>query len=64
MNDSEAAARLARASRTAPSALESSPGGDCRRSCTRHPANWAWATSYNQYDWMDVHTLSGELDPL
>jgi len=41
---------------------EASAGDGSRRVRTRQATNWAWATPHDQYDWMDSHTLSGDLD--
>jgi hypothetical protein len=45
---------------TTPPTEENSPGAERRSACTRRHPNWAWATLCGQYDWMDLHSLSGE----
>jgi hypothetical protein len=45
---------------TAQSTQENTPARESRHARTRRSSNWAWATPDNQYDWMDLHTLSGE----
>jgi hypothetical protein len=49
---------------TALSIQENSPAGESGYAGARQSSNWAWATLHTQYDWMDSHTLSGELDQL
>ncbi len=63
MSDSEKAGRPANDRRTGSQPIREASAGDrSRRARTRQAANWAWATPHDQYDWMDSHTLSGDLD--
>ena len=63
MNDSEKTGRPVHEYRTWSQPVRESGAGDGgHRAGARHATNWAWATPHDQYDWMDSHTLSGDLD--
>lgn len=62
MNEIEASHGPARAiSATTIPTRESSPAGGSGYCTRRRFSNWAWATLRAKYDWMDSHTLSGEV---
>ena len=66
MNDSEESRRRVAHANCATDLLthKNGPGSESCHAGARQSSNWAWSTSHDQYDWMDSHTLSGELGQL
>jgi hypothetical protein len=64
VNDGEETKGLAHANGATVLSTQESPAGESGYDRARQSSNWAWATSHDQYDWMDSHTLSGELGEL